>query len=74
MSVSTIELYNALIEAGVDKEKAEAASKAVISREEAEILATKSDINSLRAEMYKGMAVQVLAIIGGVVGLLQFVS
>ena len=74
MSVSTIELYNALIEAGVDKEKAEAASKAVISREEAKTLATKADINSLRAEMYKGMTVQALAIVGGVVGLLQLVN
>jgi hypothetical protein len=30
MSSATLELYNALIEAGVDKDKAEAAAKAVV--------------------------------------------
>ncbi len=44
MSSATLELYNALIEAGVDKEKAEAAAKAVVSREEAKELATKTDL------------------------------
>jgi hypothetical protein len=51
MSSATLELYNALIEAGVDKDKAEAAAKAVISREETKEFATKSDIALLKTDI-----------------------
>ena len=45
MTVSTIELYEALISAGVDEAAARSAAKAVLSREEtAEKLATKTDL------------------------------
>lgn len=45
MTVSTIELYEALISAGVDEAVARSAAKAVLSREEAaERLATKADL------------------------------
>lgn len=78
MTITTIELYDALITAGVDKDKAEKAAKAVLSREEARELANKADISGViakidqtRAELFKFMAVQTLAIIAGVVGLLQ---
>ena len=78
MSITSIELYDALIVAGVDKDKAEKAAKAVISREEADQLATRTDIVNLaakldqaRAELFKFMAGQTLVIIAGVVGLLQ---
>ncbi len=81
MTNTTFELYDALIAAGVDKDKAEKAAKAVISREESKELATKSDIAGIaaridqtRAEWFKFMAVQTLAIIAGVVGLLQFIG
>lgn len=81
MSITSIELYDALIVAGVDKDKAEKAAKAVVSREEAEELATRTDIVNLaakldqtRAELFKFMAGQTLVIIAGVVGLLQLLS
>jgi len=52
MTTATLELYHALIDAGVPKEKAEAAAKAVITRQEAkEILVTKD-------ELYKAMMIQ----------------
>ena len=52
MTTTTLEIYHALVEAGVSNEKAEAAAKAVISREEAkETLVTKS-------EFYKGLMIQ----------------
>jgi len=52
MTSTTLELYHALIEAGVSKEKAEAAAKAVITRQEAkDFLVTKD-------EMYKAMMIQ----------------
>ena len=54
MSLSVNELYKALIEAGVSEEKAEAAAKAVISREEALFqLATKTDLANLKTDIIK---------------------
>jgi len=45
MTVSTIELYEALIAAGVDETSARNAARTVLSREEAkEVLATKADL------------------------------
>ena len=43
--MSTIELYNILIDVGVDREKAQKAVDAFLTREDAkEILATKADL------------------------------
>lgn len=75
MSITTMELYDALISAGVDEEKAKEAAKAVISREEAlQSLATKSDLKDLKVEFYKALAVQTIVIVGAVVSLLQVLS
>lgn len=66
MSSATLELYNALIAAGVSKEQAEHAAKAVISREEAkEVLVTK-------AELYKALIIQagfIVSVIGVVIAI-----
>ena len=52
MKTTTMELSNALIEENVSKEKAEAAAKAVLSRQDAkELLATKG-------ELYKALMIQ----------------
>jgi hypothetical protein len=51
MSDTTLEIYNALIEAGISKKRAERVAELVISREEARHLATKSDIAELRADV-----------------------
>jgi hypothetical protein len=51
MSETTLELYNALIEAGIEKKRAGRVAELVISREEARHLATKSDIADLRADL-----------------------
>ena len=51
MSDTTLELYNALIEVGIEKKRAERVAELVISREEAKHLATKSDIADLRADL-----------------------
>ena len=52
MTTATLELYHALIEAGVPTDKAEAAARAVTTRQEArDILVTKD-------EMYKAMMIQ----------------
>ena len=45
MSTANIELYNALVAAGVDKDKAEKVAAEVLTKTEAkETLATKSDL------------------------------
>ncbi len=49
MATTTIDLYNALVEAGVDKEKARVAAESVVSRDEAQHFATKADIGELKA-------------------------
>ena len=51
MSDTTLEIYNALIEAGIGKKRAERVAELVISREEARHLASKSDIAELRADL-----------------------
>ena len=48
MSQIIIELYDALKAAGVDEDKAKAASAAVVGAESRSDLATKADINELR--------------------------
>lgn len=64
MSSATLELYHALISAGVSEDKAERAAKAVISREEAkEILVTK-------AELYKALIIHAGFMISAI-GVLQ---
>ena len=64
-----------MLKAGVDKKKAEAAAKAVITQAETKEFVTKADLtsglNSLRAELYKALAAQTIVTIGAIVGLLQ---
>ena len=65
MSLSVNELYKALIEAGVSEEKAEAAAKAVISREEANFqLASKTDLANLKTDIIKWNTGTLLAATG----------
>ena len=78
MSSATIELYNALVSAGVEKEKASQVANDVVTRDDAQNFATKSDIANLKADLaaletrfYRGLALQTVTIIGSVVGLLQ---
>lgn len=65
MTTATLELYHALIAAGVSEEKAEAAAKAVITRQEArDILASKEDLLILKSEMYRALLLQAGVIVG----------
>lgn len=78
MSTATLEIYNALIDAGVTKEKAERAAKAVISRQEATaIFATKDnltgnhdDLSQLKVDLIKWMVGLMLANIFGTAALI----
>ena len=67
MSVTTIELYEALVSAGVEEQKARRAAEAVLTRTEArDVLVTKSDL-------YKALLVQtgaIAAIMTGILALL----
>lgn len=51
MKTATLELYNALLEVGIKKEKAENVAQLVISRAEAKEFATKQDVTELKSEL-----------------------
>lgn len=71
MTTTTIELYNALVEAGVSKEQAKRAAESVISRSEAQQLTTKSDLAQLKAELLYWMIGLFIAQTALIVALLQ---
>ena len=71
MTTATLELYHALIEAGVSKEKAEAAAKAVITRQEARDILVTTD------EMYKATMIQsgvIISAIGVLIALFSLLA
>ena len=51
MSATSIELYNALIDSGIDRKRAERVAQAVVSKEDAKRFATKADIADLRSDL-----------------------
>ena len=61
MTTATLELYHALVEAGVPQDKAEAAAKAVMTKTE-----TKELLGNLvtKAEFYKALMLQAGVIVG----------
>jgi len=61
MTTMVVELYEALRSAGVDDEQAKRASKAVL---DTEILATKTDLANLRADIIKWNTGTLLAATG----------
>ncbi len=71
MSTATIELYNALVQAGVEKEKAKEVARVLVTRDDAQNFATKTDIKQFELTLYKALAVQTITVIAAVVGLVQ---
>ena len=51
MSATSIELYNALVDSGIDRKRAERVAQAVVSKEDAKSFATKADIVDLRSDL-----------------------
>ena len=78
MSSATLDLYKALVSAGVDEVKAKQVAENVVTRDDAKRLASKVDVADIKTEiskletrLYRAIAVQTIAIVGAVVGLLQ---
>ena len=78
MSSATLELYKALVSAGVDEAKAKQVAEDVVTRDDAKHLASKVDIADIKTEIsaletriYRAIAVQTITIVGAIVGLLQ---
>jgi len=78
MSSATLELYKALMSAGVDETKAKQVAEDVVTRDDAKHLASKVDVADIKTEistletrLYRAIAVQTVAVVGAVVGLLQ---
>ncbi|WP_339106840.1 hypothetical protein [Roseovarius rhodophyticola] len=71
MTTTTLDIFDLLVDAGIDAKKAKPLAKEILSRAEAvETLATKSDILALRsdfsdfkADMYRALLVQTGAIV-----------
>lgn len=61
MTTMVVELYDALIKAGVDEETAKLAAKAVL---DTEVLATKKDLAEMRTEIIKWNTGTLLAATG----------
>lgn len=85
MTSATLEIYNALVDAGVDKDKAKSAASVVVMREEAAQFATKSDIGELKAEianiktdlqrfLFMALVGQAVFVIGMAITLVQVLS
>lgn len=53
MSSTTVDLYTALIEAGVEKQKAKQVADKIITTDDAVHFATKADIASLKADLQR---------------------
>ena len=78
MTSATIELYKALVSAGLDKDRARQVAEDVVTKDDAKHFATKADATELKSELsklevrfYRALAIQTVTIIGAVVGLLQ---
>ena len=51
MSTTSIELYNALVDSGIEKGRAERVAQIVVSKEDAQNFATKADIVDVRSDL-----------------------
>ena len=78
MSSATVDLYNALVEAGVDKEQAQKVADQIVTREDAQHFATKADLAELKADLqrflFTALVTQAVFIIGLVVGLIELIG
>ena len=81
----TYDLYNALLDAGVEKDKAQKAAETVVSRSEAEHFATKADISDLKAQgernksdlqrfLFTALVTQAIFVVGMVITLIQVLA
>ena len=80
MTSATIELYKALVGAGLDEDRAKRVAEEVITKGDAKHFATRADAVELKSELsrlevrfYRALAIQTVTIIGAVVGLLQLI-
>ena len=56
MKTTTLDIYNLLVAAGIEREKAEPLAKEILSRDEAsKTLATKEDISGIKDQMRSGI-------------------
>jgi len=56
MKTTTLDIYNLLVAAGIERKKAEPLAKEILSRDEAaKTLATKEDISDIKDQMRSGI-------------------
>ena len=67
--MSTVTIYNILVDLGVDKAKAREAAELIVTHDQAREFATKADLNQLRSDMYRALLMQTGAIIAAIAAL-----
>jgi len=72
--MSTIELYNALVKAGVEDQKAKAVSESLVTFDDAKHFATKEDIEKFKSEFFKVLLIHTGTIIATVGVMLAFIK
>jgi len=75
MSSATIEIYNTLVAAGIDKEKAEHLASEILTKTEAkEVLATKADLVAMKTSIVQWVAALLVAQAAAIVALQELVG
>lgn len=75
MSTATIELYNALVKAGIDEDKAKKVAENVVTRDDAQHFVTKADITALEGRLqrfvFTALVTQAVFLVGMTITLIQ---
>ena len=74
MSTATIELYKALVNAGIEETKAKEVADSIVTRDQAAEFVTKTDLSKMEARLYFAFTVHGFAVIAAVVALMQLLS
>lgn len=74
MTTNTLDIFNLLVSAGIDKDKAEPLARELVTRSDASDFASKTDIASLKVEIYKAAIGQAAFVVAVVTALIAFTS
>ena len=74
MTSTTLDIFNLLVDAGIEKSKAEPLAREIITRSDAASFATKTDIAELRTEIYRVSIMQSAFVIAAMGLMFAFVG
>ncbi len=75
MSTASIEIYNALVQAGIDKDKAKQVADDLVTRADTQHFATKEDVTALEGHLqrfiFTALVTQAVFVVGTTITLIQ---